>query len=272
MEDIHELFVKFGSNAKVWINKCKMLLPEIDRQKIWYKKGFGSIYEYAAKLAGLSHGQVQDALRIMKKIEDKPALLRVAEKKGLGSVRPAATIATIETQEFWANKAEKMPVRTFETYVRESRHVTTFDQKAIQMTLSQETADKLEKIKGDRNWEELIKEFISLREGKKPEKIENAKRYISKKIERYAVNKTNGKCAYPGCCKDYQVLHHSERFAKTKEHDPDKIIPLCNEHHKLVHFGLVENESQPPEKWKIRSKSVKNYFDRMFVKFQASAP
>ncbi len=160
MENLHQKFVKYGANAKVWINKCKMLLPEIDREGIWHEKGFGSIYEYAAKLAGLSHGQVRDALRIMKKIEDKLALLKVAEKKGLGSVRPAATIATQETQEFWAEKAEEMPVHTLETYVKASRHVTTFAQQTIQMTLSQKTAKKLEAIKGDRDWEEIVLELL----------------------------------------------------------------------------------------------------------------
>lgn len=76
MKNIHEQFVFHGKNANKSLNECKMLLPEIERQMIWREKGFVSIYEYAAKLACMSRGQVDDALRIMKRIEDKTALYR----------------------------------------------------------------------------------------------------------------------------------------------------------------------------------------------------
>ncbi|MFH0820655.1 MAG: hypothetical protein V1908_02665, partial [Candidatus Peregrinibacteria bacterium] len=55
---LHEKFVAYGSSAKTWMRKCVLLLPEIDRFQIWKKKGFGSIYEYAAKLAGMSKNTV----------------------------------------------------------------------------------------------------------------------------------------------------------------------------------------------------------------------
>jgi len=252
MENLHEKFVEYGSNARKWINKCKMLLPEIDRQKIWYKKGFGSIYEYAAKLAGLSHGQVRDALRIMKKIEDKPALLKVAEKKGLNSVRPIANVATEETQEFWAEKAQEMSKNTLELYVRESGPSTTLAQKTIQMTLSQEIAVKLEKIKGDRDWEEVILELMEAKTINKPEPVESKSAYIPAAIKQYVIQKYHGFCAFPGCCKEFDELHHTYRFALTGVHDPDQIVPLCRAHHNLAHHGLIQNESKAPEKWHIR--------------------
>lgn len=262
MDNLHQKFVKYGANAKQWINKCKMLLPEIDRQKIWYKKGFGSIYEYAAKLAGLSHGQVRDALRIMKRIEDKPALLKVAEKKGLGAVRPVATIATQEDQGFWADKAEEMPVRTLESYVRESRHVTRFDQKTIQIELSQTTAKKLEAIKGDRDWEDVIVELIEP-QLEKPEPVESNSPYVPAAIKKYVIAKYHGLCAFPNCCKLYDQLHHTYRFSLTGIHDPDQIIPLCNSHHDLAHHGLIENESKSPEQWEVR-----NFADEFHPKYE----
>lgn len=252
MKNIHEKFVEYGRNARKWINKCKMLLPEIDRQKIWYEKGFGSIYEYASKLAGLSHGQVRDALRIMKKIEDKPALMKVAEEKGINSVRPVATIANEQNQEFWAEKALEMSKHTLEAYVRESGPGTTLDQKTIQMTLSQNTAAKLEKIKGDRDWEEVILELIEPEILQKPAPVESKSPYIPAAIKKYVVQKYNGFCAFPGCCKEYAELHHTYRFSLTRVHDPDKIVPLCKSHHDLAHHGLIENETKSPEKWLIR--------------------
>lgn len=251
MEDLHQKFVKYGANARVWINKCKMLLPEIDREGIWHEKGFGSIYEYAAKLAGLSHGQVRDALRIMKKIEDKPALLKVAERKGLGAVRSVATIATEETQEFWAEKAEEMPKHTLQAYVNESRPGTTFAQQTIQMTLSQKTAKKLEAIKGDRDWDEVVLELLEPA-AEKPEPVESRSSYVPAAIKNYVVKKYHGLCAFPNCCKEYEQLHHTYRFALTGVHDPDQIVPLCSSHHELAHHGLIENESKSPDQWDVR--------------------
>jgi len=118
---IHRNFVRYGASAKEWMRKCVLLLPEIEKHRIWEKRGFGSIYEYAAKLAGMSQNTVNDALRILKKIEDKPALKQVVEEKGLNAIRPIVTIATPETESFWAEKAMTMSKHTLEVYVKESR-------------------------------------------------------------------------------------------------------------------------------------------------------
>jgi hypothetical protein len=63
-ENLHRDFVKFGSNAREWTRRCVLLLPEIERHRIWERKKFGSIYEYAAKLSGMSRNTVDDALRL----------------------------------------------------------------------------------------------------------------------------------------------------------------------------------------------------------------
>src|SRR3989338_7888207 len=117
---LHNEFTRYGKNAKEWLRKCAILLPKIEATGLWRKKRFSSLYHYAAMIAGMNHDQTREALRIMKKIQDKPALIKVAEEKGLGAVRPVATIATKETDEFWAEKASTMTVRGLETVVRES--------------------------------------------------------------------------------------------------------------------------------------------------------
>lgn len=116
---LHAKFVRYGTNAKEWMRKCVLLLPEIARHRIWEQKGFGSIYEYAAKIAGMSRATVDDALRILRRIEDKPALQKVVEQKGINAVRPVVRVATIETEQFWAKKASSMSKHTLETYVRD---------------------------------------------------------------------------------------------------------------------------------------------------------
>ena len=68
---VHNQFSDYGRNAKEWLRKCALLLSEIDRREIWKKRGCGSIYEYAAKVAGMSHHAVDEALWVLRKIEDK---------------------------------------------------------------------------------------------------------------------------------------------------------------------------------------------------------
>ena len=177
---LHRNFVRYGANAKEWMRKCVLLLPEIEKHRIWEKKGFGSIYEYAAKLAGMSRNTVDDALRILRKIEDKPELRKVVEEKGIGAVRSVVAIATPKTAEFWAEKAMLMSKHTLETYVRDLRAGRGADfrpgtgnttcasqapvpQKTVVMQLDPKIVEQLEKLKGQGDWNELMQEFLEMR-------------------------------------------------------------------------------------------------------------
>ena len=212
---LHQQFSEYGRNAREWMKKCVLLLPEIERNRIWEKKGFHNIYEYSAKLAGMNHDTVVDGLRVLKKVEDKPELLKIVEEKGYRAVKPIACIATKENAGFWAEKARIMSVHTLETYVREvkknenlmkngklipkdcltnaekyrfekdenqnglfepnfgvfERHETAenidFPQKkAILIFVEPEIAAQLEKLKGQGGWNELMKEYLELRNEK----------------------------------------------------------------------------------------------------------
>jgi hypothetical protein len=317
------------------MRKCALLLPEIERNRVWKKKGFGDIYEYAAKLAGMGHETVNESLRVLKKIEDKPELLKVVEEKGINIIRPIMSMINEENEKFWAEKARTMGVHTLETYVREIKnskenieknglHVEakTFDfpqQEAITILVDNEIAEQLKKLKGQGEWNELMKEFLKLREEKltaelkeieqkeikkiikKKNKMvatveQNGDREIgganlnkktkitetaisknelykaknhqpSSKIKKYVLHKTNHTCAFPGCTKPAEHLHHTERFGITRRHNPDKIIPLCKEHHELVHDGLVKNEEDGVEKWEIMHESDEHEFDKTSYKY-----
>jgi len=234
------------------------------------EKGFENIYEYARILAGMSVNAVNAALWVGRKVEDKPELKKVIEEKGIGAIRPIANLATPETDAFWAEKAREMSVHTLETYAKEfkkSCHVAKryyenqnlFSDLNIQV--KPKIAEKLNKLKGQGSWDDLMEKFISLYEEKleanKPIPQENAKRYVHAKIEKYALAKTNNTCAFPGCIKKYKYLHHTNRFALTHEHNPDTLIPLCKAHERMAHAGLIENENQSPENWKIKLEADK---------------
>ena len=167
---LHKQFVECGFEAKKWIRKCKFLLPKIYTHQIWRKKGFSSINEYAAKLAGLSEWQVRDALRVLKNIEDKPALKELALRHGLSRVRPVASIATSESQAFWAEKANEMSHHTLKTYVREFKASKIGGApnslgKKVQITLKI-NKNLIEKLKQHGDVNELLETFIEGLESK----------------------------------------------------------------------------------------------------------
>lgn len=331
---LHQKFTVYGQNAKLWMRKCELLLPKIDKHKIWEKKGFTSIYEYAAKLAGMSRNKVNEALRVLNKVENKPELQKIIEEKGINSVKPVVTIATKETAGFWAEKAKEMSQHTLETYVREVRrsgfaeekqelHTETSGLRAeakktkeITMELPEEMADQLQKLKGSSEWKDLMSELLKLREEKlkrereelekemvrkarkKLKKTESTRRetkteelsqmadetkqtqkvldkanntkkpsyktnqqiidpftaksrYIPKNIKEHILKQTNSTCGFPKCNKPYANFHHTDRFSLEKSHKPEQLVPLCQEHHKIAHHGLIQNEDLPPQYWKI---------------------
>jgi len=296
VQTLHTQFSRYGRNAREWMRKCVLLLPEIERNRVWRKKGFFSIYEYAAKLAGMSRETVNESLRVLKKIEDKPELMRVVAEKGLLAVRPIVCMATKDNAGFWAEKAKNMSVNTLETYVKEMKkqerdqfkmyddglHMKAKNnefphQQAIQISenietltvqISPETKEKLIKLKGARSWDDLFAKLLELNEkelarlkkeahekfkemeAKKNKIATNQKinsitlsRYVPSKIQKYITAKNNGMCAFPGCTHAAKILHHTDRFAITRKHDPATIVPLCKAHHDLIHTGLIEEEN-----------------------------
>ncbi|MDP4007880.1 MAG: HNH endonuclease signature motif containing protein, partial [Candidatus Peregrinibacteria bacterium] len=124
--------------------------------------------------------------------------------------------------------------------------------KSIYMKLNVKTIERLKKIKGKREWDDLLNDMLDsveanqASEGQKPAQVNTGKRYIPAKIKRYVVAKTSGLCAYPGCSKPYEILHHISRFALDATHDPDTLVPLCKSHERLAHAGLIENEKMAP--------------------------
>lgn len=269
---LHQQFSEYGLNAREWLRKCALLLPEIDRRLIWRKKNFSGIYEYAAKLAGMSRASVDDALRIMKKVEEIPALLPIVEEKGLNRIRPLLNIITPENQDFWVEKAKTMSRHTLAIYVQNFRSEfrtgpeSQPENATVSFQVRPELAKKLEVLKKRADFEELLNRFIESVDPPKA-KIEPAKsRHIPVATQREVLNRTSGLCAYPSCTRPATSFHHTQRFALGKVHDPRRLQALCTAHERLAHLGLIENEEKAPEKWQLREEpdraDYKFYIDR----------
>ena len=70
IENLHTTFKKYGSLALSYRRRCIGMLPEINKLRVYKEKKCGSIYEYAAKFAGISNAQVDTVLRLERKFED----------------------------------------------------------------------------------------------------------------------------------------------------------------------------------------------------------
>ncbi len=288
----------YGRNAREWTRKCALLLPEIVRERVWEKKGFDSLYTYARVLAGMGREAVNDALRILGKVEGMSAIRQVIEEKGINSVKPLMTILNETNQEFLAEKARVMSKNTLEMYVREWKsnadvaacsdlprtleNVEFPEQQAIvKMTitldLDLEVVRKLEKLKGkDGDWNTLMMELLELREKilaqEKPEEKVTESRHIPAAIERYVIDRARGVCEFRACAKKYEILHHIQRFALERVHDPSRIVALCKPHERMVHLGLIEDEKIRPMEWKIMEEAdesdPKYQVDRMVQRYR----
>lgn len=73
-QELYNLCRKYGEMTLSAKRKFAGLLPEVLRRKLYEKKGFSSIFEFAARLAGMSREQVQLVLNLEKKFENKPLL------------------------------------------------------------------------------------------------------------------------------------------------------------------------------------------------------
>ena len=74
-------------------------------------------------------------------------------------------------------------------------------------------------------------------------------RHIPANKKRKIIQQTNGKCSYPNCNSPYEVLHHTDRYSESKNHD--SVIPLCKIHHEFAHNNLIQNELQNTNKWQL---------------------
>lgn len=91
-------------------------------------------------------------------------------------------------------------------------------------------------------------------------------RAIPAYVRRVIQGMYHGFCAFPTCALPATSLHHTKRFSLERAHDPSTIVPLCKNHERLVHYGLIANEEAPPREWKVLStpdrKHLKYVIDR----------
>lgn len=122
-ERLFQLCKKYGAAALEARRKFAGLLPEVHRRRLYERKGYASIFEFAAKLSGMSEQQVRRVLNLEQKFQDKPALKRalVFGQVSVHKLARVASIATKENQEELAEKAKLLSQPALETLVRDEK-------------------------------------------------------------------------------------------------------------------------------------------------------
>ncbi len=124
-ENLYVLCKQYGEKARLWRQKFIGMLPEVHKRKLYEKKGFGSIFEFAAKLCGLSEEQVRTALNLEQSFSDKPLLKSLLQngEVSINKLIRIQSVATSENQAFWANQVQILPQKALETLVRDERKI-----------------------------------------------------------------------------------------------------------------------------------------------------
>lgn len=117
--ELYEKCRLYGGNARAWSKKFAALLPEVERRRLYAKYGFYSIFEFAAKLAGMRRETVLEILRVAEKLQDKPLLLAQLPEQGWSKMKVIVNIATPENEKNLAEKVKEMSKATLETFVNE---------------------------------------------------------------------------------------------------------------------------------------------------------
>ena len=123
---LYTLSKKYGKQARLWRQKFIGLIPEINRRGIYKDKGFHSIFEFAAKLGGVSHEHVKRVISIEKKFEENNLRrLNSILTQGEISVNKLARIASVanqENEEEMLDAIKTLSQSAIETYVRDEKY------------------------------------------------------------------------------------------------------------------------------------------------------
>ncbi|PIZ75891.1 hypothetical protein COY05_02875 [Candidatus Peregrinibacteria bacterium CG_4_10_14_0_2_um_filter_38_24] len=122
-ENLYALCKTYGERARIWRQRFAGLLPEVFKRKLYEKKGFHSIFEFAKKLAGMSEEQVRLVLNLEKRFETMPALrsLLTTGKVSVNKLSRIVSIATNKNEMFLANQVQVLSKNAVETLVRDEK-------------------------------------------------------------------------------------------------------------------------------------------------------
>jgi len=118
-KELYDYCKKVGYNARILSRRFIATLPEVAKRRLYKKYGYCSIREFASKLAGVSHDNVDEVLRVSEKFKELPKMKALIGEVGLSKLRVVACVANKENEKELAEKVRKMTKSSLEIYIRE---------------------------------------------------------------------------------------------------------------------------------------------------------
>lgn len=130
--ELYVLCREYGAAALAARRRFAGLLPEVQRREhaslakgsSWFgRRGYSCIYEFAARLAGMSRDQVNRVLQLERRFEDLPVLRRalVEGQVSINKLARVASIATTENQNDLLQKVSSLSKAAVEIYVQDQK-------------------------------------------------------------------------------------------------------------------------------------------------------
>jgi len=125
--ELYKLCQYYGLNAKTWLRKFAGLLPEVLRRGLHRRRGCASIHEFAKKVAGMNERTTDKIINLHKRLQDKPALLKIflSGEQGWSKLEAVVFIATTENEQGLAEMTKKLPRSAIVEYVENYRRKIT---------------------------------------------------------------------------------------------------------------------------------------------------
>jgi len=122
-DGLYNLCKQYGERARIWRQRFAGLLPEVSKRKLYERKGFISIFEFAKKLAGMSEEQVRLVLNIEKRFEQTPTLktLLTSGKVSVNKLARVVSIVTPKNEKILAMQVQVLSKNAVETLVRDEK-------------------------------------------------------------------------------------------------------------------------------------------------------
>lgn len=84
-------------------------------------------------------------------------------------------------------------------------------------------------------------------------------------VKRQLIQEAGGKCANPGCSRQYEHLHHIEHWAVYKTHDRKHMIAVCSSCHHQIHHGRLRISDDTLYEWKGITRSLGDHRGYIYV-------
>jgi len=264
IRELHKKFVNLGNEHRKILYKIQAMIPMINRHGVWKFYSCASIFEYAAKYAGIGGETVKKALMVGEKVRGRPLLKRAVEAVGVNKVAVALRLDGSDRE--IAEKAMTMSKKSLELLAKEKSVGVAAEQKmSIELTPEMQKMFYILKKKfGTSSNREtftlMMKELLETKKDnhqslgtRKVETKDNSKkaqktlkqiikeercklspsRNADTKNKKIMWKRSGGTCEYPGCVKVATHIHHPKTWMKEKSHDA--IQNLCKEHHEIAH-------------------------------------